>query len=126
MIIFASAGGGNISLPNPLLGDPDQFNLGTVYKISMSKKIHSTKQHATISTFLFNFVNLTQAKWEEFEVWWKASQGDQIGYLDPNFVLYVGIIKNEPLEIVITGRRNCGAGNIEHGSITVEFEGQLW
>ena len=124
MSVTFTSGAGAVTLPNPILGDSDQYDTGTIFKISMSNKIHSTRQDKIISTFLLNFINLTQAKWEELLTWWKANQGLQVTYDDYEGSSFTGIITNEPLEITINGKRYCDASNKEHGSVTIQFEAQ--
>jgi len=122
MITFASAYG-SIQMSNPILGDADQFNLGTIYKITMSKNIHSTKQASVISTFLLTFDNVIQSDYEEFMDWFIGSRGQAITYTDYNGVAYTGIMKNAPIEVMVDGKRTCGS-DVEKSTITVEFEAQ--
>lgn len=127
MITFSSTYG-NIQMPNPILGDADQFNLGTIYKIAMDNTIHSTKQNRVISTFLLTFDNINQLKYEEFMTWFTSSRGLRVLYVDYNAVIYFGMIKNQPLEITIDGRRYCdhapSPDEFEKATITIEFEAQ--
>lgn len=126
MITFTSSYGA-VNMDNPILGDADQYNLGTIYKITMSKAIHSTKQKDVISTFLLTFDNVIQSKYVEFMDWFVGSRGLVITYNDYNGVDYTGIIKNEPLEVTIDGKRYCdlaSADEFEKATITIEFEAQ--
>jgi len=120
MITFSSAYG-SIELPNPVLGDNDQFNIGTIFKITMAKAIFSYRQPSPISTFHLTIQNVPSNTAEAFLAWFRGSRGMVHTYTDYNGASFQGIIKNEPAEISIDGRKAvCG----EWATITIDFETQ--
>ena len=127
-MINLTDGVNSIDLPNPILGDADQYATNANYKITMSGNIHSTKQNKIISTFLLTFDNLRQSKYEELISWIELVRGNLLTYTDYNSDTFDGYIKNQPLEVTIDGRRYCDPApdpvEFEKASVTIEFEAQ--
>jgi len=128
MINFADSGG-NVDLPNPVLGDSEQHNIFTKYQISMGKTVYSTKDTSPRSTLVLQFRGVKTLYFDLFTTWYLASRGKVITYTDYNSKAWTGIIKNDPMEISVTGRKICpdGIGPIlrrEVVSFTVQFEAE--
>ena len=115
---------GVITLPNPILGDNDQYDIGTIFKITMDSKIHSTKRDTTVSTFLLTFPNIKQSDWESLQAFVEGSRGLSMTYTDYNGNGFIGFIKNTPFDITVDGKRYCGnpPTEFEKASVTIEFE----
>ena len=128
MIYFISSIG-QVELPNPQLGDPEQLNVSTKLKITMGKDVHSTINPHTDSTFLLTFSNLTTENMLEFKTWFQNSRGLVHTYVDYNSVWYEGFIMNEPVELIADGRRKstdlsgCSSYN-EHWGLTIQFKAE--
>ena len=124
MIRFSSTYG-EVYLPNPILGDAEQYNAFMRYQMTMSKSIRTTKKTNTHSTFLLTIQQINQEDYNTFIDWFQNSQGITHNYLDYDGVTHMGFIKNEPIELTISGKKYCGtesAPQFEYADLTVEFE----
>ena len=126
MITFTSPYG-SVTLPNPQLGDTEQHNIFTKFAVSMSKKVHSVKMTPSHSKYLLTIINVDQTEYGNFRTWFINSRGFVHTYTDYNSVAHIGIITNEPLEIVpnaisLWSATSSYAANVEVASLNIEFE----
>ena len=121
----------SIQLPNPILGDSEQMDIGTVFQISMAKTVHSTRKDAH-SKLLLNFVDVKQEVFEAFKLWYQGARGLLITYTDygqpghPELAMvWSGIITNNSLDIVVMGRKVYSTSDgdwDEVANFTIELE----
>ena len=127
MSITLTSSYGAVTLRNPLLGNSEQYNIFTKYKVSMSKKVHSIKLTPPQSKLLLTFQDLTQTEYNNLLTWLKESAGMTMTYTDYDSVVWTGVLINNPFEIMPSARKEVTASslcteNFEVASITLEFQ----
>ena len=123
MISFSS-GGYSIDLPNPELGDSEQYNIKTKFKMAMTGAVFSYKNTPVSSRLLLSFTNLTDANKTALKTFIEDVIGSVITYVDYLSQTWTGYIITNPFEIDTYGRRPCRVGGEQEAhKITLEFEG---
>jgi len=117
-MITLSGGTFSVTLPNPILGDSEQYLLKTDYQISYSWLVHSTVKTIVNSKLLMKFESLTATQKENLEEFITAASGLPIIYTDYLLKTWMGILTNEPFEFIHIGKNECE----EIWSIMLEFE----
>ena len=117
MIVFTSTAA-SVTLPNPILGNSEQFNTHVKYGFSMSTKVRSTIKTVTHSKLLLGFTELTTASKEALKAFLLTSRGLAVTYTDYDTIDWVGSILGDTFEFVHVGSDEC----TELWSITIEFQ----
>lgn len=121
MITFAS-GSLSISLSNPELGDSEQYNLKTSFKLTMDNSMHSYLRTPVNGKFLLSFTDLTDTELLDFITFLENTADLTLEYTDYDNDIWNGIFVNLPQIFETFARRPCDSGEEEVHRITLEFE----
>jgi len=105
----------SITLKNPDYGDSEQFDNNIIFHIGMAGTVFSYKKKKK-QTLLLNFSGITKAQAEEFEAFYLANAGNELGYVDTLAREWQVRIINNPLESVT----NISFGSCELRSFTIQ------
>ena len=127
MIQFTDGGINTITLPDPQLGDSDQYNIKTKFKLSMTGEVHSYFNTPDVSKLLLTFVNLKPIDVSNLKTFLQAVVIDSqvlLEYTDYNNDKWDGYIVANPFDFSQNARRCPNTPrDDEASSITLEFEG---
>lgn len=116
----------SIILPNPVLGNSDQYDIKTRFRKSMNSTLYSYKNTKPVHTFLYTFTGLDKAKIDELIAFIDDSGGSEIKLVDHRGVTWRGFIINQPFEARTIGPKDepdAGSANcIEVSDVTIEFK----
>jgi len=96
-----------VTLRNPELGNNEQVDVKTMFKIAMDGSVHSHKRTPMNQRLLLSFKNLSKTDVENFLTFLGTSSGSIVGYNDHEAVLWKGIIFTNPIEATTTGSDEC-------------------
>jgi len=111
-----------LDLRNPELGNSEQLDLKTQFKITMDGEINSHRRTPMNQKLLLSWVNLTKAKIEEFITFLETSAGDEVRYTDHDANVWRGYILTNPLDYV-TETKIVWGNCIEVYTANLEFQG---
>lgn len=113
-----------VTLKNPDLGDTDQLNIKTKFKMSMTSLVYSYLNTPTMTKFLLNFSHVPTASVTALLVVLKDGAGKSFTYTDYNDVAWTVKVMNNPFERSADGRAPCISPSSmnENHSFVLELE----
>lgn len=103
-----------VQIPNPSLGDANQYENKAKFGISMSGRVYSYIKTPTSQKLLLTFGKLSYTMFTDLKNLFYQSASDLIGYLDHDSNQWKGQCLNDPFE---------GVDTKNFQTITLEFRG---
>lgn len=107
-----------LTLRNPELGNNEQVDVKTMFKVAMDGSIHSHRQTPMNQRLLLSFTALSKTDIENYFAFITASSGEAVKYTDHEAVVWKGLLVVNPAEVAPTARNECS----ELYDLTLEFQ----
>jgi hypothetical protein len=113
----------SVTLRNPEFGNAEGRNIKTRFWTAMDSTLFSYRSTSAIKKFSLQIDEISRNKIIEFRDFIWYVNGNKVRYIDPDGNSYYGYIKNNPIDLVNTGRGlGTNEPNREGHQITIEFE----